>query len=787
MLVKDRFPLFNFKVLILLTGIVFFGACNTTRYVPEGKYLLNKVSVKVDDDRIKKQELKTHIRQKENLRILGAFKFHLWLYNLSSKKNENGWFKQIGEAPVIFDESQSGRSKTQLQRYMKNKGYYNVVVQDTVFYKPQQRKVNLLFNIKAGQPYLIRNYMYAFKDESIKGIILKDSINQLLKQGDVFDLDILNAERQRVATHLKNCGYYQFTEDFITFSADTNFYNHKVDLTVKIEDAQLRNEENEIIPHQKYKIRNFLINPTFKTLDLSGTQTDQPLDTLKMNDYIITYSGKLKYKPGLFSNVNRMRDSSFYSLQNAERTYRAISRLRQFKVINIGFQETNAFLQDSLPLLDCKMQLSPFPTKSISVDIEGTNSSGNLGVAGNLNFQHRNVFRGAEILDFQIRGARERQQAFLNDNSLVFNTKELGFESSLTFPKFLSFIRWKGMFRFQTPETKLTAGYNYQERKDYTRTITNLKFGYNWKTSAYHFHTLNVIDLNYVKLPKLEDDFIDLIKNLYIKSSFTNHLISATSYSWLYNTQNINKREDYKYIKINLESAGNLLSQYASLVNKNKTIEDDTVTNRQSAYHEILNIRFAQYLKGDFEYRYGHIIDRLNSLVGRAYIGVGVPYGNFDVLPFEKKYFTGGANGVRAWQVRSLGPGTYKPPVDSLGMNRNIPNQLSDIKLEANLEYRFKLFWITEGAFFLDAGNIWAINNKDNREGAVFKVNEFYKQIAVGTGLGLRFDFTYFLFRLDLGLKLRDPSLEPGKRFIPGNYPIRGEHFNLSFAIGYPF
>ncbi len=217
------------------------------------------------------------------------------------------------------------------------------------------------------------------------------------------------------------------------------------------------------------------------------------------------------------------------------------------------------------------------------------------------------------------------------------------------------------------------------------------------------------------------------------------------------------------------------------MVNKNSTNVLDTITGQMSSFYQILNTRFAQYVKGDFEYRYGHMINKLSSVVGRAFVGIGVPYGNFDVLPFEKKYFTGGANGIRAWQVRSLGPGSYKAPVDTY------PNQSSDIKLEANLEYRFKLVWRMEGALFLDAGNIWAINRKDNRSGAVFKADEFYKQIAVGSGFGMRFDFTYFLFRLDLGMKMRDPSYPAGKRIIPGNYPIKGEHFNLSFAIGYPF
>lgn len=785
MVLNVRIPFLNIRTIILLTGVLFFGACNSTKFVPEDKYLLNKVSVRVDDKRIKKQELKTHVRQKENLRILGALKFHLWLYNLSSEEKENGWFKEIGEAPVIYEEGQSRRSKEQLKMYLKNKGYYNALVNDSIIINQNRRKVNLLFDVRAGEPYLVHRYNYIFKDEGLRHTILEDTVNQLLKPGDIFDVDILNAERRRIATHLKNSGYYQFSEDFISFSADTSFNNHRVDLTASIDDAVLRNDENESIPHQKYKIRNFLINPSFQSPDLSGVQAEQPMDTLVMDDYIITYTGELKYKPSLFKDVNRMRDSAYYSLLNAEKTYRALSRLRQFKLINIGFFETDEAANDSVPMLDCKMQLSPLKRKSISVDIEGTNSSGNLGVAGNLNFQHRNVFRGAEIFDFQIRGAREQQQRLLTGDNYL---NEVGFESSLTFPKFLSFINLEGMFRFQIPETKLSAGYNYQDRRDYTRSITNLKFGYNWKTSAVHFHTLNVIDLNYVNLYQYNPEFLDRIKNLYIKSSFTDHLISATSYSWMYNTQNINKREDYKYLKINLESAGNILSQFSNLINKDKTEAFDSITNQTSSYHEIMNIRFAQYLKGDFEYRYGHMINKLSSVVGRTFVGVGVPYGNFDVLPFEKKYFTGGANGIRAWQVRSLGPGTYKVPVDPDETRRTyIPNQLSDIKLEANLEYRFKLFWIMEGAFFLDAGNIWAINSKDNREGAVFKVNEFYKQIAVGTGTGLRFDFTYFLFRLDLGLKMRDPSLEEGRRFIPGNYKLGSEHMNLSFAIGYPF
>lgn len=776
-----QFRFSSVSKLCLVFCTILLASCSATRFVPEDKLLLNKVSVKTDTKNLKREELKLHIRQKENLRILGFIKFHLAVYNLSSAKKENDWLKRVGEAPVLFDDYQTKKTRDQLQILLKNKGYYNAVVHDSLTINKPRKKLNLLFDIKAGTPYRVRNYTYQVQDKSIEGILVNDSVNQLLKKNDLFDLDILNAERKRIATFFKDRGYYKFIEDFVSFQADSNLNSHQVDIVVNVEDASTAASSAGIVPHQKYKIRNYHINPAFKTLDLAGDQPEQKTDTLTENEYRFLYVDRLKYKPVLFYNLNRMKDSAFYSLQNVEKTYRALNRLKQFKLINISFAETNEFDSDSIPLLDCRMQLSPMPRQNFSVDIEGTNSSGNLGVAGNLNYQQRNVFGGAEIFDIQLRGARERQQALIENSRFNFNTQEIGIESGLTIPKFLSFIKGKGMFSFQIPETKFSIGYNYQNRPDYTRTITNLKFGYNWKTTDTQYHTLNLVDLNYVHLFNQNESFINSIKDLYIKSSFTDHLILASNYSWMFNTQNINKRDDYEYYRFNIESAGSLLSLYSMLVNKSKTYETDTLTNKTSSYYEILRTRFAQYLKGDFEYRYGHMINKSSSVVGRAFVGVGVPFGNFNVLPFEKKYFTGGANGIRAWQVRSLGPGSYKAPADAY------PNQSSDVKLEANLEYRFKLFWRMEGAFFTDAGNIWAINYKDNRDGAVFKFDRFYKQIAVGSGFGLRFDFTYFLFRLDLGMKMRDPSLPEGKRFIPGNYSINSDHFNLSFAIGYPF
>ena len=515
-----------------------------------------------------------------------------------------------------------------------------------------------------------------------------------------------------------------------------------------------------------------------------STQSDQISsnqfsDTIRWEDHTLFSSPDHQYRPALFRNLLQMKSDSLYRLEDARHTFESFSRLRQFRFIDIQFQEPD--LISGSNLLDSYIRLAPLSKQSVSFDIEGTNTSGNFGVAGNTSYLHRNMFRGAEMLRLNFRGAIERQQRTVRGNPEYFNTREIGTEASLTFPKIMGPRQIVSAFDDFLPKTVFTVGYNFQRRPEYTRTISNIKFGYNWMTSEYRQNIWNLVDFNMVRLYQFDPDFINLIEDLYIKSSFTDHLILASNYSVVYNTQRLGSMQNYVYLRFNAESAGNLFYLFSETLNRPLYQSVDTITNNTSEYYRILNTRFAQYIKSDLEFRYGYIIDKYNALIGRAFIGVGFPYGNFDVLPFEKKYFTGGANGIRAWQVRSLGPGTYRGPEDAY------PNQSSDIKLEANLEYRFKLIAFMEGAFFLDAGNIWAINNKDNRPGAQFKFNKFYRQIALGTGTGLRLDFSYFIFRLDVGMKLRDPSQNSGNGWIIGKRNFTGDDFNLSFAIGYPF
>lgn len=773
----------NYAQLALILFVLSLAvSCSSTKFVPEGKKLLNDVDIHIDNKQVNREELKAQVRQKENLKILGFIKFHLAMYNLSSKKKENDWFKRIGEEPVIYQEPQTSASREQLALYLQNKGYYDAVIKDTLLLHPRKPKVDLVFNIHTGKPYRIRSYTYETEDEKIRPLLSRARERQLVGKNDLFDVDLLNAERERLVNMMQNRGYYKFSADYIRFLADTTPGNKQVDLTVAVSDANPDRKNGSVKQHKRFIVRQYYINSDFSPLQLSQNRSPEPPDTLVMPPYVITCRGKLKYRPQLLDDLNRIKDGRFYSLRNVEKTYRSLNQIRQFRMVNLTFDVIDSLGNDSIGVLDSRFQLSPLPRQGFSVDLEGTNSSGNLGIAGNLNYQHRNLFQGAEILNVTLKGAFERQQTVANEStSGNFNTHEYGIEGSLTLPKFLSPVSGKNFFTFQVPQTGFTLGYNYQRRPDYTRTITNFRFGYTWKSKPFRTHYLNLIDFNYVNLYEFDERFINSIKDLYIKSSYTDHLISALNYTRVDNTQNISRSGNYRYFKWSFESAGNLLAAVAGLSGRQEKTEIDTVTQELVSYHQIFGTRFAQYLKTDFEYRYGHMLDRYNSIVGRLFMGVGLPYGNFDVLPFEKKYFTGGANGIRAWQVRTLGPGTYKASEDAY------PNQSADIKLEGNLEYRFRLLGHVEGAFFLDAGNIWAINKNDNREGALFKFDRFYKEIAVGTGTGLRFNFNYFIFRLDLGMKLRDPSLEPGKRLIIGNYPIQSDHFSLSFAIGYPF
>lgn len=765
---------------VMILSSLLFSGCITTRYIPEDGYLLSDIDIEIQNDQIDKEELSTHLRQKENLRILGFLKLHLFLYNLSRKDKDDGWLKNIGESPAIYDMSLRTKSVQQLEQYLYNKGYYRAEVNDTVLFKKKKAKV--IFTIETGEPYLLQKITYQIKDPNIAKIFNDHIDESLLKTGEIFDVYALEKERIRVADLLKNEGYFKFAEEFIHFQIDTTYLSYKANIVMILEKPkQLGGNESSASLHKKYTVAGYdlFIDKQKKTESIANSLTY--LDTTITNGYTFYHNGKIPINKKLFYKSIEIKPGELYTKKNEDKTYNNLYALRQFKYVNIQYHEAEGVGDSLNGVLRAKIFLPIQVKQNTSIDIEGTNTSGNMGIAGNINYQHRNLLGGAEIFDITFKGANERQATIINNENAEFNTLELGGQIKLTVPGFVFPVNEEKFNLFSLPFTSFSMAYNYQERPDYTRTIVNATIAYLWRSSARFSHNLNALDLNAVRIFSLNPDFINQIQDLYIKSSYTDHIVSSTNYSLVYNDRGAVKRPDYHYFRLNLESAGNTLRAIGVLTGREKIVDENSISDNPQTYYSFFGTRFAQYVKADFDFRYGYRFDKYNALATRAFVGVALPYGNFNVMPFEKRYFTGGANGIRAWQVRSLGPGSY------VAGENEYPNQSSDIKLEANIEYRFKLFWILESALYIDAGNVWAINRYDNREGAVFKFNRFYNEFAVGTGTGLRLVSPYFILRADVGLKLRDPAFPPDSRWIPVNRKFNSGDLSLNIAIGYPF
>ena len=763
------------KIIYFLVISVIFLSCSPTKRVADNAYLLDKSKVKIDQGKVSKEELKKFIRQKSNKRILGL-RFHLWLYNMANPEKEkgiSGWLRKIGEEPVIYDEYLKKKSTQQLTGYLHSKGFYSAQVNDTVHYK--RKKVRVNYHINTNKPITIKSLSYDIQDKAIESIVMRDTPNSLVKIGGNFDTDMLQEERQRIEMLLKQKGYYNFNKQYITYLADSSSHNLMVSLTMSIKKIQQVDKNNNITyrDHKKYQINKVFVYTDFdprKALFLKEIYY-KSFDTIYDNGiYFITqFSDKTNRK--IVFQTNFIREGSLYDITNVNSTYQHLNSLQIFKLINIQFAEIDSTTTDSIELgyLNCTIQLSRYLLQSYTLELQGTNSSGNIGVGGNILYQHRSLFGGAEVVDFKINGSIET----LNENIRnIKNTLELGSDITINIPKFaLPIFRAEEFSKKYKPKTQISLGYNYQDRPDYQRTIANFSYGYAWDENKVKRHIFRLVELNAVKLPFVTENFKTVIEKTLLSSSYENHIVSVTSYSFLFNNQDIKKNSNFNYLRVNTEISGNVLTAVKQLTDAKKV----------DGSYQIFGIPYSQYVKADIDFRYYQLLNEANSFVYRIFVGGAFPYGNSNAIPFEKQYFSGGANSIRAWNVRDIGPGSYSGDTIS-----NYPNQTGDLKLEANFEYRFKLFWILESALFLDAGNIWAVK-EDKREGAFFKKDEFYKEIAIGTGLGFRFDLSFVIVRLDMGLKLRDPGLPSDQRWIVGNRRFVWDDLTFNIGIGYPF
>jgi len=718
-------------------------ACSATKFVDDDSLLLTKVSVTSDSKEVDASQLQSYVRQKPNSKWFSLVKVPMAVYSLSGRDTSrwvNRFLQGMGEQPVVYDSTQAQLSCLQLRQAMQNMGYMHASVSLATHRRGKKVKVN--YRLHPAEAYVISGIGYDIQGvlDSTSLIVHPSSLPGGLKAGDRFSVERLEAERRRMTNLFQDAGYYRFHKDFIAFSADSTANSNEVKLILHVLPYKANSNSPETI-HPRYVVRsvNFSSN------------NGQPLP---LRQHVLEYNTAIR--PGLY-----------YGHTDLENTYAKFGRLPAVKYTNIRFREA----PDSL-LLDADIQLTMNKPSTISFQPEGTNTSGDLGAALSITYENRNLFRGAELFSIQLRGAFEAitgLEGYQNEDY-----EEYSIESKLTFPRFVAPFLSRSFRHRSTARSELSIGYNLQNRPEFHRRVFSTAWRYHWAEPHHNLsYRFDLFDLNYVYMPWISSTF----RRDYLDSEQSRNAILRYNYEDIFIFKigfGVNYNDGINALRVNVETAGNMLRAMSRLVRAK--------VNSEGQY-TLFNIAYAQYARFDIDYTRLLQIDNRNQLAMHVGAGIACPYANSNILPFEKRYFSGGANSVRGWSVRELGPGKFK------GTDGRIDfiNQTGDMKLDLNLEYRTYLFWKFYGAAFVDAGNIWTLHEYKDQPGGLFKFNEFYKQIAVGYGMGLRLNFDYFIVRLDMGMKAISPAYENHRQHYPIINHDLGRDLSFHFAVGLPF
>ena len=780
------------RILGLISFVLWMVSCSSTKFVGEGEYLLDDVKIVSDTKAYKPSDLKPYLRQQPNFKAFGLMKWQLYLYGWSGRDADkwiNKRLRSMGEPPVILDTTLVEQSVGELQRFFVNKGYLNAQVNasiDTSKYK----KAVVTYQITSREPYRIFDYSMYLNDPKIDSIArlkprrhsvlasafrtFSDDYTSLIRNGDLFDRDVLDRERQRITSLLRRRGYYAFNRDYLSYVADSSYNRNVVDLDMLLKPYRWQRPDGSVVDtvHRPYYIKDVSIVTDYNPLTFEENQVTA-YDTVRVGDVKILYGKNGRsIRPNVLAWSNYIRPGRLYNERTVEQTYASFATLRALRNVNIRFSELEE--NDSLKL-NCTILTSPAKLQGFGVDVEGTNSAGDLGFASSLNYQHRNLFKGSEVFSAKVRGAYE---ALSGDQSEGNSYWEFGAEASVLFPRFLFPFLKEGFRRKVRATTELKMSYSIQTRPEFQRSIVSAGWNYIWqeRSNTQARHVFKLLDIDYVHLPKISSSFRDSLPESTLLYNFTDQFILGTGYTYSFNNYNAQDRmRDNHSMRFSFEMAGNLLYGFSKLTGADPDEE---------GRYELFGINYAQFIKGDVDFSKSLVLDSRNRLAFHIGVGVGYPYGNSRMLPFERSYFAGGANSVRGWSVRSLGPGSM--PVDSIRGNTSIAQQVGDIRLDLNIEYRTKLFWKFEMAAFVDAGNIWTFHKDETRPNGNFDFSRFYKEIAVSYGLGLRLDFDFFLIRFDTGMKAYNPQ-ETGKERWALLHPNFHDNFAWHFAVGYPF
>lgn len=777
------------KVFIYICCVVCFASCRTTKYVGDGQYLLDKVKIKTDNAEVKPSEMKPYLQQHPNYKIFGLFKWPLYVYNWSGS-DENKWLnrqlRRMGEAPVLFDSTLAEQSKIQLDRYLSNRGYLNAWIDMSVD-TTKHKKATIKYLVTTEDPYRIHQYRMSIDDPLIDSIVRLEppkrsffqsifgsvprEYNSFIKDRMLFDRNVLDKERQRITTLLRNHGYYAFNRDYISYQADSSFNDNRVDLDMRIKPiGGMSDGETKERPYRPYYINTVKILTDYDPLDPDMTGDDYLVTDSAYSRGVSIYYGSngRSIRPNVLQQSSYLVPGRLYTERSVEQTYMSFSALKALRYMSIKFDEVE--VGDTMKL-DCTILTAPAKKQGVRFDVEGTNSAGDFGFASSMTYQHRNLFKGSELFSAKVRGGYE----YLSSTQEHGNYWEFASETSLHFPHFLfPFISYDFRRKIRAT-TEFKMSYDQQRRPEYHRSIVSGGWIYHWQNriNTLARHTFKLLDINYVFMQDIDEDFKNSLPETTALYNYSNQFTVSMGYIYSYNNYDPMERGRNTYsFRIAIESAGNMMYAISKLFDAPK---DD------NGKYSLFGVNYSEYLKGDIDFARSYMIDARNSVAFRIGAGLAYPFGNANEVPFERRYYSGGANSNRGWSVRTLGPGSMKKDNTT-----SFIHQVGDIRMDANIEYRSKLFWKFELATYVDAGNIWTIHKYDYQPEGNFDFNRFYKEIAVSYGLGLRLDFDYFLVRLDTGFKAYNPQERGGRRWAISK-PNFSDNFAWHFAVGYPF
>ncbi len=786
------------NIVAFVAVVLTLTACNVTRNLPEESYLLQRVIVQPDKSTNRHEQITTddvykYIRQTPNKHFLGT-NFYVEVYNLANPEKDNWWNnlkRRIGEEPVLFDHTQTEKSAENIKIYLDSRGYFSSDVSYSVDTTYRRKRAKVTYSFKQGKPYIIDRIEYDFRDRFLEPILLPDSVNRLIHTGDIFNIATLDAERERIAALLKNRGYYNFSVNNISYIADTLKEPHRVALTMivkqKLAGYTPRGEaiyDNNAV----YRLRNIEIIPGYNAAeDKSRSDYMQSLDTTTYNGLEILFDGKKPYiRPKVLRPALPLYSGAIYNHSLVQRTYDNLLQMG-FKSARVAFSELPDSLyehknfltyvggSDSVLLnytrekyLDCRILCTPSLKQSVKAELEGSTTSSFYGVKATVGYQNRNIFRGAEMLEITGTVGYEYMKA---PDALRRSAIEFGLSAGLSLPRFLFFESYS-QSRINAPKTRFEISYNHQNRPYYRRDLSSIAWSYSWRNTQHSSFIIKPININWVNVGYINQDYFNSLQNEYLKRSYESQLIVGLAGSYTYNNPRIESSLNQTHIRVNTELAGNTVDGLMHLFSKPVAGSD---------YYNFLGIRYSQYFRVDVNASQRVMLGEKCSFAARVYAGFGVAYGNSQAIPFDRMFYAGGSNSMRGWAPRTLGPGSSPLP-----KNVVYPTQLGDMKLEANVEFRFPIWSMFHGATFFDLGNIWYMGRDgvEYPDSSVFHFKDFYKQLGFNTGIGIRLDIKFAILRLDWGIQLHNPNKPAGERWI---HNFKWKNTSLNFGVGYPF